>query len=104
MYEFSTLELIGAIVGSIFGSQALSILVTRWVNKKREDTDAAAVTVDSTLKWAEALNNRVTKLETDLDAMRKENLELHKEVSALRAEVSFYKAYYPAPPTPAVVK
>jgi len=89
--SMSSIEMIATIIGSIFGSQALTALVNQWATKKKISADADTQTTDNALKWAEALTMRINKLEGALEIMRKENLELYREVAGLRVKVDFYE-------------
>ncbi len=95
----TTWELVGTIVGSIFGSQALTAIVNSWANRTKMKAEVDTETTDNALKWAGTLTQRIDKLEMLVEALRRENLELHKEVSALRVKVDFYeKGVSPIPP------
>lgn len=87
----NTLELIGTIGGSVLGSSVLSTFITNWFNRPKLQAEADVLTTDNALKIIDVLQQRVDKLEAAQESMRRENLELHKEVAALRAELGFYR-------------
>lgn len=84
-------ETVGTIVGAIFGSNALTAVINNWANKTKTQAEADTETTDNALKWANSLTQRIDKLEAMMEILRKENLDLHKEVSALRVKVDFYE-------------
>lgn len=112
----SILTVVGVVVPAVFGSQVLVAKIQAKASAKTEAAKADSVTTDNALKFAEATSKRVDKLEdrmekmqadyeNKLEQLRKENLELHKEVAGLRVELAIYKSSpvltpsLPPPPT-----
>lgn len=86
-----TLTLIGTIVGAIFGSQVLVTVAQGWFRREKTDAESDAIRATQEQKFIELLTKRVDKLETDIELYRRENLELHKELSAVKTELRLFK-------------
>lgn len=93
-----TFELIAAIAASVFGSQVLGGVVQGWFSRKKTNAEADAVLSEKAIMYNEQLVKRIEKLEQDirdmrkeyeekLDAMRKENTTLHKDLTAVQKEL-----------------
>lgn len=85
--SLSWIELAGSVLG---GGVAVTVIQTL-ANRRRVKAEASDVAISSVLKYTESLRERVDKLEATIEEYRKENVQLHKEIAALRTELDFYK-------------
>lgn len=77
-------EQIGVIIGAVFGSSVLAELVKGWTDRKKSAEDFS-------LQFLQNVTLRVEKLERELETIRKENVELHREVASLRTKLELYE-------------
>lgn len=86
-------------VGSIFlamlGSNALSVGLTHWFNKRKTKAEATSTAMDGVVKWAESMRQDIERLTKDIDDLRvkyeallKENAELHISLAKMKLELS----------------
>ena len=92
------LSQIAAIAGSGLGSSVLTAVISGHYNRKTNDATAKKTEADaktdlaaSTLKWAEVLAHRIDSLETKLDVLQKENIELKISMVGIQTELRMYK-------------
>lgn len=57
---------IGTIVGSVFGSQALTTWIQVRYGQKKTDAEAATTLVQTILQWQQTLTERIAHLEEQL--------------------------------------
>lgn len=86
---------IAAMVGAVFGSQVLVTIFQNFFNRRKTKAEADSTAIDAALKYTDAITKRVEKLESDLESMRRENLQLHLEVERLKTELDIYKNIRP---------
>lgn len=79
-----SLETLLTIAGSVLGSQVIVQFISSYFARKKDAGDFS-------LEFIKTVTQRVEKLETEIEALRKENVALHREVAALRA-IQGYKA------------
>lgn len=91
----STAELILTLGTTLIGSTALSTLISGWFGRRFVRAEANTTISDTAIKFNEQLTQRIDKLEVALEMMRKENLDLHRQIASLQTEVAIYKAYIP---------
>lgn len=84
---------ITAFIGAVLGSSTLTAAITSWIqhHSKKELADAASTTVDSVLKWANEMNDRIKNLEALLDTRNNEILSLKVQITQLQATVDELK-------------
>ena len=77
-----------ALVGSVLGAGGISALITALVSRKKNNADAAAISVRSILEIDARLNERLVKLEERVATLERENLELKQRELTLTHENS----------------
>lgn len=92
------LGIVATIVGAVFGSSALSTLVSSLFSKNKTEADAASVLVQSMLEWQKTLTERISSLErmiTDKDKMIE---ELKERIIHLEMQVFHHQGIEPHTP------
>ena len=83
----TTFETIVALIGSVTGSSVLTVLIQSWFVKRKTDADAASVTVETVLKWANGLTLRIDALEKALSERDLLIAGLREQLARLEAKV-----------------